>query len=169
MKSRELEKIREILKEMSIEDLIELKENPEYLGIEEIIESLDTDVTSSEDLLKKLKPGDCYLCNNIEYFRNSYLNQTTIGIFKVNTIGIPNLDPELITGEFIFIEDEDPEDITVSHYSTWDISVQNLKNYFKKTTKKTFKKCSQICDNLNLEIINAHTKSALNIKTILGL
>ena len=170
MENRELEKIREILKEMSIEDLIELKENPEYLGIEEIIESLDTNVTSSEDLLKKLKPGDCYLCNNIEYFRNNYLNQTTIGIFKVNTIGIPPLDPDLITGEFIFIEDGDPEDITlVCHDSTWEVSVQNLKNYFKKTTKKTFKKCSQIYDNLNLEVIDAHTKSALNIKTILGL
>lgn len=168
MENKELEKIKEILKDMSLEDLIELKENPEYFGLDEIIESLDAGVTT-DDLLKKLKPGDCYLCNNIEYFRSNYLNQTTCGLFKVNSVGIPSLDPDLITGEFIVVEDEDPEDITVSRYVTWDISIKNLKKYFKKTTKKAFKRCNQICDNLDNEVIEAHAKSASNIKTILGL
>ena len=168
METNKLEKIQEILKDMSLEELMELKENPEHFGLDEIIESLDSEVTA-DGLLKKLKPGDCYLCNDIEYFKSSYLNQTTFGLFKVSSVGIPSLDPELITGEFIVVEDENSEDITVSRYTVWDISVQNLKKYFKKTTKKAFKRCSQICDNLDNEVIEAHAKSASNIKTIFGL
>ena len=103
------------------------------------------------------------------YFRKRYLNQTSIGIFKAVTVGIPSLDPETVDGVFIIVNGEDPRDISVSKLSAWDISIQDLKNYFKKTTKSAFRDCEKICSNLDKECEKAHNKAASEIQKILGL
>lgn len=167
METNKLEKIQEILKDMSLEDLIELKENPECFGLEEIIDLKEEEV-STEDSLKKLKVGDCFICNDTNYFRNNYLNQTSFSVFKVVTVGIPNLDSEVITGSFIYVDREVSDDIAVFK-RTWDISRQDLKDYFRKIPKKVFKKCDQIYKDLNKDVEDAYLKAATNIQITLGL
>lgn len=163
-----IEKIKDILKEMSLDDLKELKENLGYLEIDEIIKSKESGEKTVEELLKTLKSGDCFICNNIDYFRKRYLNQTSLGIFKAVTVGIPSLDPEVISGVFITVNDEAPKDVFVSVRTCWDISIQDLKNYFKKTTRKDFKDCDRICSNLDKECEKAHRRAAAEIQKILG-
>lgn len=166
---KELEKIKEILKDMSLEDLKELRENPNYFRLDEIIKSKESGEKTVEEFLKTLKSGDCFMCNNVEYFRKRYLSQTSFGIFKAVIVGIPSFDPETVGGVFITVGGEDPKDISVSNLSSWDISIQDLKNYFKKTTKSAFRDCEKICSNLDKECEKAHSKAANEIQKILGL